>query len=494
MAELNSTILDAVWLSGTNDYQQRVPNTTQGDISQVISTLYDPMNQFLYNQFVDSLIMRIGNTKIHSNSWANPLGNLKGDMLRYGNTMQEWAPKWIMAHSYNNTRKPSEVADFFASDLLNVYKPEGQAWYHSVNRQDKYPISISDEELRRAFTDDYGLNNFISSVLQVPVNSDNYDEYRIMLQLTAEYMNRWGGYVDVLTNDPSTDAGAKELLRKVRTYTGELQFPSARFNAQAVDTPVFVKPDELVLLITPELESYMDVNVLSATFHVELADVNVRRVIVDEFPVPNVVAMLVSKDWFVVHDKVYQTNSFYNPAELITTYWLHHWEICSCSPYMPCIYFMYGSGSATTTPTRTFTITKLDGAPYEGVNVDAEYNVLTGDGIVKIAYNLDAAFDDGTNLYIKPDSVTFDVSVANADNSTGKTYVVSSENTPAMFMFTGDNVITDPENFAFYDLHIGDNVEDGDTITIVATSTYINPSGATTTYDKTITITTIDGS
>lgn len=478
MAELNSTILDSVWLSGTNDYQQRVPNSTQGDIAQTINALYDPMNGFLYNQFVDSLIMRIGNTKIHSNSWANPLGNLKGDMLRYGNTMQEWAPNWIMAHSYNSTRKPSVNADFFASDLLNVYKPEGQAWYHSVNRQDKYPISVSDEELRRAFTDDYGLNNFISSVLQVPVNSDNYDEYRIMLQLTAEYMNRWGGYVDVLTNDPTTEAGGKELLRKVRSYTGQLQFPSARFNAVDVDTPVFVKPDELVLLITPELESYMDVNVLSATFHVELADVNVRRVIVDEFPVPNVVAMLVSEDWFVVHDKVYQTNSFYNPAELITTYWLHHWEICSCSPYMPCIYFMYGAGSATTTSTVTMTVSGITLTDDSGVDTSLTYDI-NGDGIFKMRAALTGTISDNS-FFIKPDSATFTVAIDGIDNSNGATYVTNAEDTPV-----NDN----NENYAYYDLHVGSNVSVGDEITVTIESTYINPSGTTTEYTDSITVT-----
>lgn len=480
MSSLNSTILDSIWLSGTNDYQQRIPNSTQGDIAQTVKALFDPMNGFLYNQFVDSLIMRIGNTKIHSNSWDNPLGNLKGDMLNYGNTIQEYAPNWIKAHSYADTRidQDSDVyhydSDYFASDLLNIYEPDGEAWYHSINRVVKYPISINDEEISRAFTDDYGLNKFINSTLQVPVNSDNYDEYRTMLQLTAEYYNRWGGYVDVLANDPETESGAKELLTKIRSYTGYLQFPTSRYNASVVKTPVFVKPEDLVVLINPAYEAYLDTQILSATFHVELADINVRRVIVDEFPIPNVVAMLVSKEWFVVHDKVYRTTSFYNPAELTTTYWLHHWQVCSCSPYMPCIYFMYGSGAATNIRTATLTVSGLSLSDIEGNSSDLSWSLGDGTEFNIVAMLTGSVSDDDNSVVqVKPDSVTFDISLLNDDNSDGKTYIVNSET----------KSFTDT---AVYTVHLSDSVEAGDTLTINATSTYINPSGVTASFTDSI--------
>ena len=477
MAELNSTILDSIWLAGTSDYQQRVPQASQSGIAAVSDALFAPMNRMYYNQFMDSLVMRIGNTKIHSKTWKNPLGNLKGDMLTYGNTIQEWAPKWVRAHSYGESRVSNsndvtivqpDGASYFAADMLNVYKPDGQAWYHSVNRQDKYPISIEEPELRRAFVDEYGLNSLINSILQVPVNSDNYDEYRIMLNLTSEYYNRWGGYVDVLNSAPNTEAGAKELLTKVRTYTGQLRFPSARFNASAVNTPVFVNPDELILLTTPEFEAYLDVNVLSATFHVELADIDVRRVIVDEFPVANCVAMLVSKDWFIVHDKIYETNSFYLPSELVTTYWLHHWEVCSCSPYVPCIYFMYGSGSATITPTVTMTITGLS-CDLGTSTSDDPISINLGDNAV--GFGLDGSISpDNAHITVRPNSVTFEILDGNAEN---------------LVIFPTESNDSNPEA-CVYNFMVRDAAT-GDTFTVKATSTYLNPSSSTqTVYDTTL--------
>ena len=38
----NSTILDNVWLNATNDYQQRIPNSTQASVAQTMKALFDP--------------------------------------------------------------------------------------------------------------------------------------------------------------------------------------------------------------------------------------------------------------------------------------------------------------------------------------------------------------------------------------------------------------------------------------------------------------------
>ena len=177
MAVKNSTILERIWLNGSNDYQQRVPTTTQARISKTISALNQPMNGVIWNQFTDGYINLIGQQRVLDQAWTNPLYVFKGASLRYGSTIQESAVNWIKAHAYDDA----------AEDLLKLERPEAQVFYHSLNRQDKYPISINRTEVMQAFRDEYGLNRLINAVIQAPINSDNYDEYRIMMQLIAEY-------------------------------------------------------------------------------------------------------------------------------------------------------------------------------------------------------------------------------------------------------------------------------------------------------------------
>ena len=50
MAADNATILAKVWLNGTNDFQQRIPDPTQHGVDATMQALFDPMNRQYYNQ------------------------------------------------------------------------------------------------------------------------------------------------------------------------------------------------------------------------------------------------------------------------------------------------------------------------------------------------------------------------------------------------------------------------------------------------------------
>ena len=366
MATSNSTILEKVWLNASNDFQQRIPNPTQGKIASTIDALFDPMNRAYFNDFMSILINRIAFTYVRGKRWDNKLAVFKGQKINYGSTIQEIAPNWIRAHAYNVEEET----------LLKLNRPEAEVWYHSQNRQDRYDISISYDDLRTAFVDEYGLNNFIAKVMEVPINSDEYDEYRIMLQLIAEYENSFEFYkehVDAVTDDDS----AKAFLKKLRELAGLLEFPSARYNAANVDIPVFARNNELVLMMTPQIKASIDVDALATLFNLEKGDVKQRIVIVDEFPLPNVQALLTTEDFYVCHDTVYENTNFWNPQTLVNNYYLHHWGIYSVSPFVPAILLTTDTG--TSIPTVTQTITGIDttdipttAEPGETINITPE--------------------------------------------------------------------------------------------------------------------------
>lgn len=448
MAESNSSILGTLWLNATNDFQQRVPNPTIAGIDRTIQTLMDPMNGDLWNQFVDTLVKRIGMVKVRNQSFQNPLRGFKSENMLYGNTIQEIAPRWIKAHAYSQD-----------STLLDVTKPEAQEWFHSVNRQDTYPISINDIEIRKSFTDDYGLNSIITGFLAAPINADEYDEYRIMLELMAYYDKHWGFFTVNLENDPYSELGGKEILRNIKALTAKMRIPSPRYNASVIDIPVFVSdPGELILLIDPNVEAGLEVDVLASIFHVELADIDVRRIVVDEFPIHDAVALLTTRDWWVCHDTVKQMGSFYDPSNMTTNYYYQRQGIYSVSPFVPAILFTYERES-TAVPTVTMTPSGLKLDPSTGEVKPGETLQLNP----QLEGELTGA--DGFDVEMRPDAVTYRLS-ADCDLSP-ETYV-------------------DDRNL-FHLQRRG--LEGGETITVTATSSYLNPSGDTTPYTATATIT-----
>ena len=67
MAQNNNTILTKSWLQGSNDYQQRMPAPDQATMKQTMDAIFAPMNGRIYNEFVDILVNRIGDTLVHQN-------------------------------------------------------------------------------------------------------------------------------------------------------------------------------------------------------------------------------------------------------------------------------------------------------------------------------------------------------------------------------------------------------------------------------------------
>ena len=455
MAADNATILAKVWLNGTNDFQQRIPDPTQHGVDATMQALFDPMNRQYYNQFIDSLVMRIGYTYVHQQAFSNPLGVFKKKKLMYGNSVQEMVPKWIRAHSY--------VDD--AEDVFKMARPDVSTWYHSQNRRDRYDITINDTELRTAFTDSYGLNKLVAAIMNTPTNADEYDEYRIMLQLLAFYDNKWGFFKHHLSAAPTDEATGKEFLTAVRSYAGKLRFPNTIYNCKAIeDVPVFVKPSELVLLLTPDVQANIDVNTLASVFQLDKADIKYRTVEVDEFPMPNVVAILTTEDFFQCYDTVYETTSMYNPKTLGTNYYLHHWGIYSVSPFVPAIAFTTDAATSVTTVTQTVTgiTATIDNATPDLGESTAIKTTLIG-----------TLSPTGTRgIEVAPNAATYDVSVARTSGSS-----TVPVNSPA----------TRVDDYGV--LHVSNKLQYGDVITVNVRSTYTNPSGATTEYTTSVTAT-----
>lgn len=463
MAVDNSTILTRAWLSGTNDFQQRIPNPTQGDIKASIDALFDPTNRNYYNMFVDSLICRIGATYVHQHTWRNPLAVFKKGRLDYGLAIEEIAVKWIKAHSY--------IDD--AEDVFKMHRPDAATWFHQQNRQDMYPITVVQNELRTAFTSaDDGLNKFIAACLDAPMNSDNYDEYRIMMQLIAFYENTWGFYKHQLSAAPTTQATGEEFLVELRAYAGQLKFPSTLYNSGVIDdVPVFANPEELVILMTPRTKANIDVRNLAAAFNRSDEEIQQRIVLVDEFPIPDAVALLTTEDFFQCRDTLYQNEGIYNPKTLGNNYFLHHWGVYSVSPFVPAILFTTGSG--TSIPTITMAATGISATPSK-----ASVDVINGD-TVQITCELTGTLTQGANPYggtkikVAPDACTYNVMLMGGE--------------PQVFKPMVDTVYVDRNGI----LHVPPYQEPlnadfgpfypaaGDVLIVECSSAYVNPSDTT---------------
>lgn len=458
MATDNTTIAGRMYLSGSNDFQQRVPNPTIEGIDATSKFIFDPMNRKYLNEFMDAFVNRIGSQIVHNNAWENPLSVFKGATMRYGSTIQESAVKWIKSHSYN-------VED---DSLLAVQRPDAAVWYHTVNRQDRYDITVELPDLRMAFADEMGLNRLIDAIMTVPRNSDNYDEYLCMLNQIAYYEQNWGFFKHHVSAEPTDEATGKEFLKAVRAYANKLQFPTSLYSPVSAQygIPTFAKPNELVLFVTADAAASIDVDTLASVFNLDKAEAKYRQIVLPELPVPNAFAMLTTDAFFVASDYVYTNESFYNPQTLATNYYLHHWEVVSASPFVPAILFT--TGEATTVETVKQAVT--------GVNITPAAQTAKLGGTVALTVKLAGTItENDKGLVVAPDAVTWSVS--------GERTLPDGKNKPLAL-----NSATRVDRLGV--LHIQkSNLEAGDVVHVTGTTSYVNPSGNTVAHTATADVT-----
>lgn len=462
----NTTILANAFLEASTDFQQRVPDPSQHSVAQVAQFLFKPMNKKYLNEFMDIFVNRIAGQLIRQRTFTNPLKRKREDIL-FGTTIQEIELDFIKAHAYKDDWG-HRIDDI--TNLLKVYRPDGQVAYHSVNRYDQYPISINTMELRGAFTGEYGLNQLATKIMNVPYNSAEYDEYGYYKQIIAEHEYRHGFFKHQAAM-PVDEATGKAFLRALREYADMFTIPSRLYNAKDVTVPVWVNAEEIptmVLYIEAKAKASLDVDTLSAVFNLDKAEVKYRIQFIDSIPIPGAYALLTTDDFFVCADYDISNDSFFNPQTRTETWYYTVIGMYSASPFVPAVLFTTEEGTLNTTITQTVT----------GLTISPATATVEQGGQLALVTTLGgslAATPVGSTIpptiSVAPDSVTYEIAASDG---------AGNEAVPVDI----DPIETYIDRFGI--LHVSTTVPVGTAITVVATSTYndgsAEPETATGTY------------
>lgn len=377
----NVDILHTIWDNAGSDYQRRVTEPTKARIQQSVKDMwnYKPAR----NEFLDAFVNRIGLIAFQRLSWTNPYAKFKRGMLEYGDTIEEVYAGLIKAKAYDPHR------DELERTLFGRHNIDVQSSFHRINRQDRYDFTINTDLLKRAFLPGDGLFSFISDLMTAPATSDQWDEFLAMSQLFREYYDNDGFFkvnIPNLADAASDGPDAKYALRRIREMAATLPFISEQYNAARM--PVAARPDELELFITAEANAALDVEALAAAFNIDRTDVPMRINVIPSanLNIPGAQAVLTTRDFFVVADTNFETQSIANPAMLHQNYFLHHWQIVSASRFVPAVLFTTEPGTVieiTPTPVTSVpevVVTNTEGETVTDVERGERYNI-TGSAV-----------------------------------------------------------------------------------------------------------------
>lgn len=327
-------MLNSIRAEATAEYQAKVPEATASNLLDVGNPILN--YEAVGNEFVNALINKIVYTIVIRQMWENPLAILRRDEMPLGFDVEEVHTNPAAAVKYDGTETGM-------ADLLKMHKPDVASAYHRINRQDKYPVTINNEQLTHAFTSWARLENFIAGIVDSLYNGNAIDEFKYTKQLISSAFA--ANYLQTVQLPAPVDAATgKAFLAKLRGLSTMFTYPSSNFNSYKLmggtgnPRQSWAPIDRQIILITGEAATNIGVDVLSTLFNVQYADYLARQIILDQFDeAGRIQAIIADERVFMIMSQLRQFRTFYNASSLGWQYYFHAWDMFSMSPFFNCV-------------------------------------------------------------------------------------------------------------------------------------------------------------
>ena len=312
-------------------YHQYVPvvteSTTIGDFG---APILDTQNLDVLNDFV-GLLKKVVYTAVYNKTFNNPLAQLEGDRLPLGQFIEDVAINPSKARGFN-------VNDF--AGILQKYEAEVATQYLSVNSDLQYCVTLTRDKIRNAFTSWDNLEALISGYINSLYNGAYVTRYNQAKGLPLSAFEKGAIKYEVITN-PTDEATAKALVRKMRADYSKFQIPSTKFNAWqdvkgegAFALKTWSDPQDIIVMISADVEALLDVEVLASAFNMSKADFLGRVIVVDDFSQYDddgkvavdgsmIKAMICDRSFFKIKTQDFAMDSWFNPNNRTWQYYLN---------------------------------------------------------------------------------------------------------------------------------------------------------------------------
>lgn len=419
-------ILNVIRQNASYDYQQSVPVVEKAtqipSVGEIICG-----TPALANQFLNALVNRIALVRAQSVTFNNPYSRLKKGYLEFGETVEDIFVSIAKVVDYDPDK--GEGREFKRS------LPDVRSQFHIMNWRVMYPVTIQDEDLRRAFLSEQGVTDLIAKIVESVYTAAEYDEFLLFKYLIIKAVTK-GQMYSVAVDDSNMSNYATAF----RSKSNAIMFPKTTYNAASVrnNTP----RERQVIFMDSNFNAKYDVEVLAAAFNMDKATFMGSLFLIDDFTtfdnerfevirnysngieevtnaelalMTDVKAVLLDENWFQCYDNMNKFTEKYVASGLYWNYFYHTWKTISSSQFANAVVFV--ANTATTLPaTITFKVVdksasetatvlclepQLDGATLEPHNVQlvqTEQATKVGVGVQKYGALLIPASAASSNL------------------------------------------------------------------------------------------------
>lgn len=336
-------------------YMNTLPSATEDNIQAISNILFNDAYQPMLNEFVSTLINRIGLTIVRNKSFDNPLKIFKKGSVPLGTDIQDIFENPAEAEQY-------EYSNTAMAKLLTITDPDTHVAYYRRNRQDLYTKTISREGLQGAFVSWDKFESYIGAITTSLYSGNYIDEFKYT-KAVIDGAYDGGKIIQETVSAVSDKATAEAFLVKVRSLYAKMKFPSSNYNAYSRfsgakgTVTTWTDEDRIVLIATADLLAQVDVKALAGAFNIDYAKFMGRVIEVDHFENDEILAVICDEAWLQIYDNLMRFDEFYNARVMAWNEYLHVWSTYAICPFANAI-------ALVTTQSKPATAVALDSSSY----------------------------------------------------------------------------------------------------------------------------------
>ncbi len=287
--EIYNTIIKTAGL------ENRLPMATRESMQSIGNNfMSSPQFEVEQNIFISSLINKIGLSLIRTSNIKNEFSDFIYYGLEFGDIIEEMFVQPALAEDFDFSE--GEQLNGSSVDPYRITVPDTKATYFSNTVRRKYRVTTMKQLLKKAFYNEYGLDNLIGQIVNSLSQGATLDEREIFKDILNNAITQDGEYA--LTNFPAMlttnefkvhdKQSALMFVQQVKNKISDMLLPSGEFNVLGAIKQLTA--DDLVIFLRKDIATIIETELLSSAFHRDDLDFTpsgvdgrVRVILIDDF-------------------------------------------------------------------------------------------------------------------------------------------------------------------------------------------------------------------
>jgi uncharacterized protein YihD (DUF1040 family) len=209
-------------------------------------------------EFLNSVVNKIGKQIYSSTAYTNPLKRLKKGFIDNANEIEEIYVARAVGVAYDKT----------GAGALDRQVVDVKTQYHQVDYEKDFGVSIHDKQVRKGFTTSGGVTRIANEIMESLHTGAEYEEYVKCIEL-LDLIATGSKYKKVVT-DVTDNASAKAFTKEIKKDINRMERRSTVYSTYENHC----KAKDLVLFLNEDWDVEIDVELLATAFNMTKQEIN----------------------------------------------------------------------------------------------------------------------------------------------------------------------------------------------------------------------------